>query len=291
MFNDSTETILKNLSELNRREHVISEQRRILIADFARTLFESRDGVRPEEIYSLLLREAGERCLTEDKIELCKNICRLMNITELGSVSPFADLDNAVAAGSHEKIAIVRNDYNNRAFERFSGVIPRAKAVYSPDFESCCETVSEGKCEFTVIPIEDNADGKMFGFYSLIDRFELSIQAVCSVESENKTVRYALAGRSFQYRELEKAARAKKKFFEFSLTYDTENATPDIFTAASLCDAELHKTASISLSYNDMRTRFYFSFEITRGADIIAFLMYLWLEYPGYSPIGIYGEI
>ena len=186
---------------------------------------------------------------------------------------------------------MVRNNYNNRAYELFSRVISHAKSVYCPNFEECCESVASGECEFTILPIEDNSDGKMFGFYSLLDRFELKIYAVCNIEGETKTIRYALAGRNFQYRGIDKHQSKKHRFFEFSLTYDTDFATPDIFEAAAICRADIHKTASLSLPYNDMITRFYFSFRITKSTELFAFLMFLWLEYPQYTPIGIYSEI
>lgn len=290
MYQDNIEIIRKNLEELSRRDHIGAEQRHILISELASLLINSEDGRHNGEIYSNFRTALGEVCSLSDKLELCRHLCRHLKSTDIHMISPLAESFVSVAAGSHEKIAVVRNNYNNMALERFSEVIPRAKGVYFPTFEECCEAVAEEKCEFAIVPIEDNADGRMFGFYSLLDRFGLSIQAVCSVETETKTVKYALAGRNPFCRELEKSLSDKTRFFEFSIIDDPPNLIPDLFLAASLCKARIRKTASISISYNDM-TRFFFSFEIGRSTEVTTLLTYLWLEYPEYSPIGIYREI
>jgi len=290
MYSDNTEITRNNLEELNRRERIGAEQRHILISELASLLIDINGAENQEEIYAAFKSALGEECSLSDKLELCRHLCRPLKTADIDKISPLAESFVSVAAGSHEKIAVVKNNYNNTALECFSKVIPRAKSVYCPTFEECCEAVVEEKCEFAIVPIEDNADGRMFGFYSLLDRFELSIQAVCSVETETKTVKYALAGRNPFCRELEKILSDRTRFFEISLIDDTSNLISDLFLAASLCGARLRKTASISISYNDM-TRFYFSFEIERSTEITAFLTYLRLEYPGYSPIGIYREI
>ena len=144
-----------------------------------------------------------------------------------------------------------------------------------------------------MLPLEDSTSGKMFGFYSLLDRYEFKITYVCTVKREDasNTIRYALASRYLNLGIFEKHKRHTQKIFEFSMTHTQPSQLLDVYRAASLSLASEHRTSSISLPYGDNMVRFYHSFVINKETRFVPFLLLLALEYPNYSPIGIYREI
>ena len=291
MTEENIEIILKNLADLSARDALTKEQRHLCLEQLYLELcaiYDNNSAAAYENITHLL----GDRITTEDKIFLCRKICD--EESDISKAYPsFGAPHMKVPPGAHGKVAYVRNRYNDTAFDTFSRLVPHSRAIYHTTFESCCEAVSNGECEFTILPIENTSDGKMFGFYSLLDRYELRICAVCSVEDDelSKTVRYALAGRNYLSEHIEKSRGSQARIFEFCLTSLAKRDLPDIIRAASLCSAEIYRLSGLPSHYDDMIMKFYYSLKLSDSSTLPAFLTYMKLEHPGYSAIGIYREI
>lgn len=289
MTPNSKNVILENLSELKRRADITAEQKSITLAQLAESL--SGDSATIEELYSECIGTYVGASVFE-KLSVCRALCEIYSINDASDIPSLIDTSLQTTAGSHGKIALVRNIYNDMALTRFSVVIPHSKPIYYTNFESSCEAVSSGICEFTVLPIENTSDGKMFGFYSLMDSYELKIAAVCKIEAENpaKTIIYALVGRS-TVSEIYTRTKTAQKIFEFSLSCYSGFESHDIFDAARLSSAKLLSISSIPLAYDASVTRIYYSFAIDNRADMCAFLLYLSLEFPSHTPLGLFFEI
>ncbi len=289
MTPENKNVILENLSELKRRAEITAEQKSITLAQLADSL--SRDSDSIEELYSECVGTYVGASVFE-KLSVCRALCEIYSIKDASDIPALVDTSLPTVAGSHGKIALVRNLYNDMALARFSTVIPHSKPIYYSNFESSCEAVSSGTCEFTVLPIENTSDGKMFGFYSLMDSYELKIAAVCKIEAENpaKTIIYALVGRS-TVSEVYTRTKTPQKIFEFSLSAYSGLENYDIFDAARLSSAKLRSISSIPLAYDTSITRVYYSFALENRADMCAFLLYLSLEFPSHTPIGLFFEI
>ena len=289
MTSDTKNVILENLSELVLRAEMTAEQKSIALSQLVERLSILSDSI--EELYSECIG-AYKGASVFEKLSICKSLCGIYSITEASDIPSLIDTSLRTVAGSHGKIALVRNIYNDMALTRFSSMIPHSKPIYYSNFESSCEAVSSGICEFTVLPIENTSDGKMFGFYSLMDRYELKISAVCKIESEDssKTIIYALVGRS-TVSEIYTRSKAAQKIFEFSLSCYSGLESYDIFDAAKQSSAKIRSLSSIPLAYDTSVTRVYYSFTMENRADMCAFLLYLSLEFPSYTPIGLFFEI
>ena len=285
--------ILKNLAELSERSDLLDEERNICISVFAEDLIGKHQDLRSETIYKAFSEFIGEKATLKDKITFCKIFCLKNNIKSIFEIQPFSDSVTSVTPGSHGKISFVRNDYNDMAFDCFSRSIPHSKAVYFSNFEECCEAISDGSVEFTIFPIENTSDGKMFSFYTLMDRYDLKICAICNIDCEalSKIVTFALVGKRFISENIEKTNSKKSQFFEFSLSCDTEANSHDIFSLSSEFGAKVIRASSLSLHYSTNMTRFYYTFALSENTDLMAFLTYLWLEYPQYNPIGLFREL
>jgi hypothetical protein len=137
------------------------------------------------------------------------------------------------------------------------------------------------------LPIENSVDGKLFGFYSLIDRFELKICSVCDIEGEGDSrIRYALAGKNC--REPSKNFLKTAGFILEFFVLDSGNGLLDgLFEAAGECNADLLSIDVRPVPYDSQLKKFFLGFRIG-GKDAMLFCTLLALYYDSYSPIGLY---
>ena len=138
------------------------------------------------------------------------------------------------------------------------------------------------------MPIENSANGKLFSFYSLIDKYDLKIFAVCDLEDypSEKTTRYALVcKKTFIYQ-----SNKKSSYVEFSLIEDESYSLKNILEAAELCGLKLYRIDTAVAPYGDLAFKFYHIFK-SKEESAIPFLLYLNYKYPRYEAIGYYISI
>lgn len=190
-----------------------------------------------------------------------------------------------VVAGAHGRIALVRNRLNEEAYRVFSQAITASKAHYLPSFSDTCEDVYDNRCEFGILPIENTTDGKLFGFYAMLDRYELKICAACRLEPDHSegTVRYALIGKNLPSR----IPKNAEWLFECSVVTEIGKFPTDVVEITSVFDATIIKIDSLPVLYDDGLQKIYFTFRIPKQhADALHF--YLTMEHARYSLLGFY---
>ena len=285
-------SVRENVHELNKRRAILDEQRSILVSELSNSIIKELGSDSPDTMYREFQR-ALDFASIADKFVFSEKLAAHYSQKDLIRLLLSSYSDGLVPAGTHGKISYIRNRYNDEAFARFSSVIPHAKAMFFSDFEDCCEAIASGESEFTILPLEDSADGKMFGFYSLLDRYGLKIAYVCNVEREDnsKNIKYALAGRHFETEHLEKGKKDHARTFEFTMTQSPSTNLLDLYRVVQISNATENRISSVCLPYGDNLARFYHSVTISNKTNFLPFLLFLSLEYPDYTPIGIYREI
>jgi hypothetical protein len=194
-----------------------------------------------------------------------------------------------ISAGSHGKVAIVRNSYNEYAFSRISRVITHPKEVFVSSFTSACEEVYDGRCEFCILPVESSQSGRLFSFYSMLDRYELRICASCELESDDGSegsVKYALIGRALP----DRIAKNSSWSFEFSVISDGGRVLSDISGVSEIFGARLIKIDSLPVEYDGRLQKYYFTFGLPE-TSIAAFDLFLENEYARYDAVGLYPTV
>lgn len=172
------------------------------------------------------------------------------------------------------------------AFEKFASLIPDAAALYRENFPNVCDSVSLGDADMCILPYENTEDGKLSGFYRLIENYDLKIAASCLVRSDRRVdkTRYLLLSRSL----IGLSQFSGITDFEFSLTDRNNGTLTRTLAAANLLNVEI---VSIDTVRNDSGTRV-FDIRITADDDKLdAFIMYLKLDYIEFSPLGLYAVI
>jgi len=289
-MHSSNDIILKDISDLSERSGLISEQKSILIAMLSEQIPQSPSYTDILNLYLMFCRETDGLSLS-DKICFCRAVRKTAGAAFADALS-IIDADFSVPKGSRGKTAFVKNLYNEAAYKLFSSAISQPTPISYSSFEDCCDAVASDVCEFVILPIENSIDGKMFSFYSLLDQYDLRIHSVCNREYANdaKSIHYTLAGKPNIKHDISYANSTSKEIFEFSLSVDTDTNNIDITLAAALCSARIHRISTLPLSYNDT-LRFYYSLAFSVPEQLKTFITYLCLEYPQYTPIGLYREI
>jgi len=268
----------ENIEEFERRLKTGKKQRENSVDMLAELITDNENG-SPRDIYRSFCRSLPS-ALPRDKAALCQSLSNKYSEKDI------ADLKfEAVPAGAHGKIAIVKNRYNEMSFSSFSKLMRGAKALYATSFNSACEDVLNGKCQFCVLPVENSQSGRLFGFYSAIDRYELKICAICEVETEGsqENVKYALVGKVPP----DRIPKGLERCLEFSIISDSCNILSDILEAAGVFGAELTKIDSLPIEYRDGLQKYYFTFRVEKSTSD-AFNLYLSEEYANFSTIGYY---
>lgn len=284
-YADAVKIHCENLREFSARAELSEAQKKNSVRQLAKLYKESRGG---EDLISVY---RGFKALSPDiSLSELAEFCMVLT-NELSKkdrkISQRERNNNAnVAAGAHGKVSVVRNEYNERAFSEFSKIITHAKAVYTTSFDSAFEAVTDGKCEYCISPVESSKSGRLFGFYSLLDRSELKICAACTLDSENESIRYALIGNSFP----DRAKFTDVTDLEFSVISDEGSFPSDIPRALPIFGAEIIKLDSLPLEYNNIRQKYFFTLRLP-AENLRALHLYLSAEHEQYSPIGAYPTV
>ncbi len=208
--------------------------------------------------------------------------------SEMKLTFPIGSLEGT-PAGSHGKIACVKNSYNNMALEYFSQKINSARPLFLPSFSAVCESVSLGECEFCILPIENMNEGKMLGFYSMIDRYELKICRVFDIEDDHgDVVRYALLSKSCP--EPSERSLGTDYIFEFSVLAENGSFVKKLLSATESCGGMLLNFNCSPVQYDSGLRRYLFLIKLS-GKSAMPLRCYLSLNYDYYTPIGLYPDI
>ncbi len=188
---------------------------------------------------------------------------------------------------SLNRISYQKNNYTEKAFQRFSALLGEAKAAYAHSFPSVCEDVYNGISEYCILPIENSTEGRLVSFTRLISQFDLKIVATCDVRSgEDKTTRFALLRRGFSKWQ---ASDSDPMYYEFSGTLLDSPQPGDLFSAARLCGLTL-ESADVKFLEQSKEHSLHAVFLIGDG-DLSAFLLYLAMECPSINTMGRYPNL
>ncbi len=234
-------------------------------------------------------------CLSEytkklDDLYLCKSIAAFDD-------KDHSDIDAVKWLSEHykedttpfkdRKVSFVRGNQSGKAFERFARFIPGVLAEYEEDFKSACEAVAAGEANYAIIPVENSTDGRLHGFYRLIEKYSLSIVLSSSVLSDDGEVstKFALVYKNFDI-----IGNIGSRTLEFRITLADQGQLGNIILAADFFGADVLKIYSLPISSVGRENSFGITLSID-NADISGLLCYLFLEYPQFFAIGLYRAV
>ena len=284
--NEKIKTIVENLNVFRSRSDISREQISISLSHLASTLCDAHKESSPQELDAMYKKLVPDSFGSE-KIILYKEMIKRPALHSKMR-SEFAIGSDLTPAGAHAKISYVKNDLNQVAFELFSQKINSAKPIWETNFSQSCENVSNGNSEFCILPIESSSDGKLLGFYSMIEKYDLKIVSVCEVDdAQGEPVRYALISKScpsfFDTR------GDNEVVFEFSVLSQNCEFLPELLSAAEACGACAEKICFVPVKYDSNLFRYIMSFRLPSN-DVLPLRAFLALSYHSYTPIGCYTD-
>ncbi len=275
----------ENARVLAKRRELSDKQRKIVIAEIASLLADTLPSRSPKEIWGEF-NKAIDNLSGEEKIIFCREFVATKERMHALQSIIHDSAESIAPAGSHGKMAYVKNTYNSSAFDSFAAHISHAKSVVAPSFSASCEKVADGECEFCILPTENSEDGKLLAFYSLIDRYDLQICAVCDIEDEqSRTVRYALLRKELP--ETQEKNRQREYILEFSIISENGDFLTDMLSATNECRAELVSFDFLPMQYDINLKKYLFLFKLN-FEDALPLIAFLALNYHNYTPVGFY---
>lgn len=82
------------------------------------------------------------------------------------------------------RISYMKSALADKAYLRFSEVLPDCRFSEATSFVDACEEVYNGLCRFCLFPLEVSGEGRLTGFSRLIVKYGLIVAAACDVESQ-----------------------------------------------------------------------------------------------------------
>ena len=230
-----------------------------------------------------LLRKFSSR----DRINTCRRLSEMLNTFGL---DPDELLFPSPEAQNGNGIAYVGNRYSEEAWRIFSSHFPGTGPHVYNSFAEMCEDTASGATDACIIPVENISDGKLLSFYSLIERHDLKISALCDItnEDDTKRTRYALLRRHICRPEAGDSDRGMYHdiFFEFSFSPSPGITLDEILHTTVLCGLKIYRVDSVPLSYNESSFIFHI---VLLGSieDIVTYAVFLQLCMAQYTPIGV----
>lgn len=217
--------------------------------------------------------------------ELCRMLTEQQNLTP---ESFFPDPEKSRTA-DQARIIYPRSGYADSAYLTFSEIFRETRAAYTHSFISACEEVYNGFCEYCILPLENSTEGVLAGFLRLIVRYDLRIAATCEIKNygEGKRTRFALLQKEvFPLCPMSEA----ECFFSMMLPYSPSDEIAEVMAAASFFGLTLRTISFLPAEDPTEVGATYFAFS-TPSSALKEFLLYLTMEMPHYSPVGLYPNI
>lgn len=227
------------------------------------------------------------------RVMLCSELCSLMSVHVLESLIPEGMLGAVISPAQGISVAYLQNSYSDEAFSAFSeylcgtdGHIDMPDRILCDDLASVCEAVENGSAAYCILPIENLSEGRLSGVRRLLFRYDLRIAHTVTLRDAGMV--FALLRKN-----IGRIAAAKENtvFYEFSLS-GGKPRLGEFLHAAEFLDLSVHKIDSVLLSHSS--TGFVYDILLSCRKDISSahrlrcFILYLILEAPDFSPIGIY---
>ncbi len=310
----NTEVALGNLAELEPSLEMLLEKRLAHLYELSAAILE--DGEDLDIVKSIILsiktegradsgnvldenRPAADAVFAKtslvERLTVFKEIFSRLYADKKAFAKLFQEHESASDASeaASERIAYLKNSYNDVAYMQFSVLFSSPRAAYFGSVTDVCESVYKGDCEYCILPIESSADGKLLSFYELILKYNFKITAVYDLQSDDRSyTRYALLGKRFAMHDPNLRTKARSRYFEFLVSADDSMSLEDLLSAAGFCSLKLRRIDTLDL-HGEKSGKGAFICPVFRtvGADLSTFTAFLTVDCPDFIPIGLYVQL
>ena len=224
-----------------------------------------------------------------DRLTVLRTVTERLGMSFLGDGNQDTPEMAEISETAMGKIAYVQNSYSDNAYLQFSKAIPTPRAAYFDSFSDVCEEVYNGICEYGILPVLHEREGKLFRFYDLLEKYDLRIVSACDVPTAERDyitfTRYALIARSLP--------SPQESFSHMEILLPAEgggnDALCDLLRAAQACSLTPERLDTRTSEGYDGSLSMMHRITLTIGSpDIRPFLAFLSLDIPRATVLGLY---
>lgn len=304
------DAIHENLAELDARQSRLLECRMAHLDEWADTVLRTAGGEKDNLLRLLDILHPDRETEPEDGVppenrEALRYYLRhfaplerlsvLRSVIERNGTDFLPDSEDESAGGDDisehaaDKIAYVQNTFSDTAYLCFSAMLNRPRAAYFDSFSGVCEEVYNGICEYCILPILHDRDGKLFRFYQLLEKYDLRIVCACDLprtEKDGITVtRYALIRKNLI---LPRPSDGEEvTYLELRLPADDSVSLCELLQVAQACRMTPERVDTRADGEDRDSLSHHITFRLDRS-DIRVFFAFLTLDVPRCTLLGLY---
>lgn len=292
-----TDIITANLRESTERFEALREQEWAHLCELAEELAQAESleellSALPDHRPPAIAADANPLLrghATEQSVRLCMALAARLTARKPFPIGAFFADGEPTDTDASQRIIYQKSSYTDEAYLLLASLLPNPQAAYAHSFHASCEAVYNGECEYCILPLENSVEGELSAFSRLIDRYELKIAASCEImgNATARSTRFALLRRRML--PVIEAPNATY-FFECTIPQGYLPEVSDLLTAAQACGLRLYRINSLPQANTDAAFAAHICF-LTDQADLRSFLLYLAMEAPHYTPIGLYPHL
>ena len=244
-----------NVRLIRDRQHAIDTQRRACAEALAELCTQSAGETGIEGAY----RDFCDRMVNADAVEratLCRRICTSGFFAAELEKRNLYGVGEAHGTGADIRMAYVKNNRSDEAYACFFGRDRRVRSSHVGTFAEACEAVYDNSCDYCILPLENEREGRLYSFYSMIDKYELKIRDTAAVVSEDgsDSITFGLVGRTIG-ESIDKEALLR---FEFSVVNEDSSLFSNIADVARLLGGRIVSVGIQPVPYDSLRNIYYF---------------------------------
>ncbi len=183
-----------------------------------------------------------------------------------------------------------KNSLSDEAFDVFSENFENAKVKYSASVKESVYSVSMGKTEYCILPLEERGGVRLASIAEYIFKEDLKIASVTPVFGldGSSDMKYALISKHFMIPEIKPD---DDRYFEIRLVANNSAQLSEIFAVAQILGIGVYRMNTMNFD-TDYGERLYYSLVFkSEGQDFSALLVYLTLFAGEYTAVGLYKNL
>ena len=247
------------------------------------------DGVF-SELGSIVAPECTRQCLNSfardlscnDKILFSYFLCDFIRKSGL----PLNESDMLPCKALGEKFTYVKNTLSDEAYDVFSQEFEDPRIVYSQNVRDALRSVSEGSCDYCIVPFEEKGGARIIGIYAMIVSLDLKIAAVTPVfgPEGDADVKYALVGREFIPFE---KSDDDDVYVEVAIPTESVFTVSDLLFVAEKFGLSVYRIGGVEYDESDFaRARSLYVSLKSSGKDLVPLIAFLEMFVDDFSAIG-----
>ena len=206
------------------------------------------------------------------------------------SIAPFPLCEEKTALPpppAAARVAFCDSHFARGALRTFSHILPHARPLTAPSFFATCETLSDNRADFALLPIEDSAEGALLHVLEEIDRMELHVTHTCEIPypDDGRSVTMALIAKRYEPKDV-----SGEHLISLRILQEEDHTLPDLCDAALCCGLLLHRVTSRQAPYGDTGVIYSPTFKTDKG-DVALFEAYLAVKHPRAEITGRYVHV